>query len=390
MAQTCGPPLNSAVMPGVESVMQPIRIMHLLPNLNVGGMENGVVNLANHINREKFSISICCLNTEGPLKARLTRTTKVFDMAQEPGKAFNLAFQLARLFKREKVDIVHTHNSYSAVYGIPAARLVGTPVVIHGEHGTIDFLQGYRRHLKKFVCSLSHRITTVSECIKDDVEKLWEVPPSRISVLPNGVDCTKFYRYATTSYKMNDPDDLTNEIILGSVGRLSDQKNYPLLLEAMKAAIQRKPNLRLWLVGNGPLRAELTARASELGISGHVDFLGERTDVPDLLNKMDMFVLPSYTGEGMANCILEAMAVGLPVIASDIAGNLEIVQDHKTGLLFPSKNLPELVDRIVTMSGDPAMREKMGSAAMDRIRESFSMQRMVDRYEQLYARLMDQ
>ena len=367
--------------------MKKIRVMHLLANLNVGGMENGVVNLANHIDDSKFSMSICCLNTEGPLRGRLREDIKVFNMQQKPGKAFSLYIRLARLLMAERVDIVHTHNSYTALYGIPAARILHGPIVIHGEHGISDCTNGYRRYIKKLVLVLSHWVTTVSDGIGEDVESLWGTPSEKITVVPNGVDQEKYSRRELRTYVVNGSRKTKDGIILGAVGRLTDEKNYPLLLAAVKQVIQSVPNTRLIIIGDGPLRTVLESKARELSISGSVDFLGERTDVPELLNVMDMFILASYS-EGMANCLLEAMAVGLPVIASDIKGNIEIVVDQKTGFLFQSGDQSALVDKIIRLIGNPLLRKQFGEAGMGRVDKLFSIGKMVENYERLYAELM--
>lgn len=365
--------------------------MHVLPNLQVGGMENGVVNVSNGLNRDIFEMSICCLNGMGPLRERLNEDVKVLDMLQAPGKAWHLPLRLARVFREENVDIIHTHNSFAAIYGISAGRLSRSCIVVHGEHGMIDFLTGYRKALKTLVCSLSHRITTVSAGLKEDVASTWRVPPEKIVAILNGVDMQKFCKREVTNIRAGDGllVKSEDEVVLGAVGRLSDQKNYPFLLEALGAIVERCPKVKLVIVGDGPLRPELERMVDDLSIRKNVHFLGERSDVPEALSLMDIFLFPSYKSEGLANCLLEAMSVGLPVVASDIKGNSEAVEDNRTGFIFPTNSRSSFIEKVMQLVENEQLRRDFGVAGRNRIREIFSLERMMKNYEEFYLKELE-
>lgn len=362
-----------------------IHVMHLLPNLEIGGMENGVVNLVNHIDCGKFRISICCLNHSGPMIDRvLPGRAKVLEINQKPGKAYSLPFRLSRLFRQEKVDVVHTHNYYTGIYGIPGARFAGA-VAIHGQHGfDYDPVRQViaRKTKERLLCVLADHITCVSPSLKDVLCVQMGIRPHKVSVIVNGVD---FERFTNSGFRRHLRQRLEIDddcVVIGSVGRLHYQKNYELLIRAF-AQVNKISRSVLLLVGEGQERSKLEALAANLNIAENVLMVGEKNNIPEYLAVMDIFVLPSLL-EGMSNTILEAMCAGLPVIASNIGGNPELVYNGESGLLFQSDSLDALTERIERLLYDSSLREKMGENAMKIAGERFSIQAMVSRYEALY------
>lgn len=368
-----------------------IHVMHILPSLETGGMENGVVNLANRIDKNKFTISICCLNGLGPLTERLQDNIKVINLNQKPGKAWILPVSLSKIFRQHTVDIIHTHNSFAGIYGILGGKLFSRCIILHGEHGMIDFMDGYRKRLKKFICSFTDRVTTVSEGLKEDVHAMWGIPEEKIVVIQNGVDREKFRKINISTIRdiKKSLNIMENEIILGTVGRLSDQKNYPFLLQAIKEIRSSDRKVKLVIVGEGPLRSELERMVDRLSIESNVIFLGERKDIPELLSIMDIFLFPAYKGEGIANVLLEAMSIGVPVVSSDIKGNIEVVENDKTGFIFPSNNLQIFINKINQLIDNSQLRSNFSTASIDRINKMFSLERMINDYEECYLKVMN-
>jgi sugar transferase (PEP-CTERM/EpsH1 system associated) len=365
-----------------------IKVMHILPSLETGGMENGVVNLANRINKDRFSVGICCLQRLGSLSPRIEPGIEVLNMGQKEGKAILLPVRLAKILRNRRIDIVHTHNGYSGIYGLLAAKIAGVAVSIHGEHGLTAHSSGYRRNLMRVLCGMADKISTVSEGLKKDAQEYWHIKENKVIVLRNGVDHEKFRRMEGVDRMHFGIRRHEGDIVIGTVGRLADQKNYPLLLRALKEI--DNTNVKAVFVGDGPLRPDLEMLVDSLGIRQNVFFMGERQDIPSILNVFDIFVLPSYMGEGIANCMLEAMAVGLPIISSDIDGNIEVVEDEKNGLLFESTNLKSLVEKMVTLIGSENLRKRMGDAGIKRVEHHFSIEKMVSNYERFYTEMIEE
>jgi glycosyltransferase involved in cell wall biosynthesis len=273
---------------------------------------------------------------------------------------------------------VHTHNTYPHIYASVAARLAGVPVVVNTRHGQRAG-HGWKSRLPfRWASYLVNRIITVSDdaarlCIDND-----RVSPRKVMRIWNGIDLSDF----AFSGPVKHPTAI-------SVARLSAEKDFPTLLKSVPAVVARIPDFRLKIVGDGPERGRLEQLVNELGIGGQVELLGERTDVPDLLADAGFFVSSSLT-EGISLTLLEAMAVGLPIVATAVGGNPEIVVDGETGYLVPSQNPPQLADAIVKLCQQPDEWATIGRSGRDRVVEHFDVQRMTHDYEQLYQGLMAQ
>jgi sugar transferase (PEP-CTERM/EpsH1 system associated) len=364
----------------------PIHVQHVVITLQPGGLENGVVNVVNGLDKAKFRSSVCCLREIGVFGERLDKTlVKIDELGWSGGNDPRIAFKLANLFRRNRPDIVHTRNAESFYYGFLAAKLAGVPRIVHSEHGrTFD-----DRQIRFFVQRLFSRKTdgifAVSNELKSALTANIGIPSDRIAVLYNGVDIDRFKLQdkaaARSALGING-----NEFVVGSVGRLAKVKNYPLLLRAF--ARVAKPEMRLMLVGEGPERESLLALAISLGVESRVWLLGHRENVAEMLCAMDVFVLPSLS-EGMSNTLLEALCVGVPVIASRVGGNSETIDDQLTGLLFDSGDENALTQHLENIVADPDLRTKLSSAGKAKIQEQFSITAMIDRYEQYYEDVMN-
>ena len=372
-------------------MMELAKIIHIIYSLNPGGLENGIINLVNNMDDFKFENTICCLTQGGDFEKRLNKNIKVSKMFKKPGNDYQLYIKLIKYLKEIKPTIVHTRN-WAGMDGIIAAKMARVPIIIHGEHGfeITDLISQNkkRKFIRKLVLStIVDKIVTVSKNLKKRLINEIKIKPEKIIHIPNGVDTNKFniYRKEFTRKKFGFKKE---DFIIGIVARLDPIKNHKTLISAFKEIVKNYPQTKLIIVGDGPLREELEEKSYQLGINNKVIFMGERNDVPEILKTFDIFVLPSLN-EGMSNTILEAMATGIPVIASNVGGNPELVIDGETGFLFPTNDVESLVQKIKTYILYPELKQKHGYNARKRVEEEFSLDQMVRRYEELYLELVE-
>jgi sugar transferase (PEP-CTERM/EpsH1 system associated) len=364
--------------------MRPLNICHVVLSLEPGGLENGVVNVVNGLNDAEFNSSICCLQRTGEFAARIRPDVKITAMGLRAGNDVRLPVRMAGMFRLGKVDIVHTRNAEAFFYGWIAARLAGVPVFIHSEHGRTFPEKSLRARVQRLMLRNVDAAFAVSERLKLDLIREIGVRSDRFEVLYNGVDLAKFRPHAIAATKDSNHPTLR----IGSVGRLVAVKNYALLLKAF-VRLPKALRCKLVLVGDGPERPLLEQLASTLHIADRVEFAGHRDDVGQLLHSIDIFVLPSLS-EGMSNTLLEAMAAGLPVLASDVGGNREIIEHEHNGLIFRSEDVEGAANQLARLVADADLRMALGIAAAERVRNKFSITAMLQGYEALYRRVWNQ
>lgn len=371
------------------SKLRKIKILHILHSFNMGGLENGVVNLINNSDPDIFSHELCCIARSGNAEKRLKRHIDIYEMHKREGNDWRMIPRLFGLIKERRPDIVHTRN-WGAVDGILAAKLAGVSTVIHGEHGwNMDDPRGQnlkRRIVRKLLSGGVDRFVAVSEDIKNWMVNSVGIKGSRVATILNGVDTDKFCPGNKEDARIK-LGFLNDEVIIGTVGRLDPVKDQGLLLRAFAMLNHGQKNLRLVLVGDGPERNRLESVRDSLVCRDHILFLGERNDVDNVLKALDIFVLPSKS-EGISNTILEAMATELPVIATAVGGNPELVQDGHAGRLIPPDNCDALVDALnFYIDQSPHLVTVHGRNAREKAVRDFSLDRMVMEYDALYIKL---
>lgn len=360
----------------------PIHVHHVLLSLDPGGLENGVVNVVNGLDAADFRSSICCLKDTGAFAARIrSAQVPIRSMGLRQGNDWGLPLRLARLFRSTRSDIVHTRNAESFFYASIAARLAGVPVLIHSEHGRTFTDRRLRWHAQRLLSGLAHGIFAVSADLREQLVRHIGLRSERIDVLYNGVD-TAHFAAVDRNHARGDLGLPGDAFVIGSIGRLVNVKNYPLLLRAFAA--QGDHNAFLVLAGDGPERTALDALATQLGVAARVRLLGHRDDIPRILAALDVFVLCSRS-EGMSNTLLEAMAAGLPTIATRVGGNPEILRDGLDGRLVADDDQQALAATLGELAGAAGMRRAMGERARRRVVQEFSMQAMVQRYAKYYV-----
>ena len=372
-------------------------VVHVMYRFDTGGLENGVVNLINHMPPEAYRHAVLALTEVTGFRERVRRADVQFHaLGKPPGHTLWVYPRLVGLLRRLRPAIVHTRN-LAALEVAPAAWAAGVPVRIHGEHGRdVGDLDGsnrkyqlVRRLYRPFV---THQIA-LSADLEDYLRQRVGVPARRVSRFCNGVDGERFAPAAGPARAAvpECPFEPGRHWLVGTVGRMQAVKDQTTLARAFVQALATEPalrdRLRLVLVGDGPLLAEAGRILTEAGVRDLAWLPGERSDVPAVMRLLDVFVLPSLA-EGISNTILEAMASGLPVLATRVGGNAELVEEGATGLLVPPADPAAMAAALRQLAGDPARAAAMGRAGRARVDRQFSMQVMVDSYRGLYDRLL--
>jgi sugar transferase (PEP-CTERM/EpsH1 system associated) len=371
-------------------------VAHVIQCLAVGGLENGLVNLINHMPEKRYRHAIICLATFSEYARRIRKeNVPVIALHQRPGQDLSVHWRLLKLFIRLKPAIVHTRNLSGLEFQTVAA-LAGVPGRVHGEHGRdMHDLNGNKvkyKLLRKGIRPLVHQYTAVSVDLAQWLVRTIGVKPRRLTQIYNGVDGSMFKPscYGRESIGPAGFCD-RNSFVVGTVGRMQAVKDQLTLIRAFLRAIEGqralRERLRLVVIGDGPLRGQSRELLDAKGVGAIAWLPGERTDIPRLLRGFDLFVLPSIA-EGISNTILEAMASGLPVIATNVGGNSELVVDSETGMLVPPSDPPNMAHAIRSYLSDPAKLARHGKAGRKRVEEKFSMDKMVEGYLSVYDEVL--
>jgi sugar transferase (PEP-CTERM/EpsH1 system associated) len=370
----------------------PIRVMHVVNVLGLAGMEHGVIKQVNRLDPARFAPTICCLGF------RREETLSVFDarigvheLRKTVGRDLGVVPRLAALMRRERVDIVHSHNWQTFFYSVAAATLAGIPLRVHGHHGREAAAPPARQvRLSRWLARRVSRLVAVSGDLGRELIEEWGVPVERVSVIPNGVDLDGFAQPGPVEELREALGLAPEHRVIITVGGLRPVKDYPTLIRAFARVHAERPESRLVIVGGergGGTQGELEALAGSLGVRGAVVFPGVRQDIPRLLALADVYVNSSVF-EGMSNTILEAMAAARPVVATAVGGNPELVRDGVTGYLAPPGDPAPLATRLLEVLSDPSLAKALGAAGRALVESGHAMGRMVTAYEDCYEDLV--
>jgi sugar transferase (PEP-CTERM/EpsH1 system associated) len=366
-------------------------------SFSVGGLENGVVNLINRLPERRWRHAVVALTgVSAEFKERVARPdTLFFELRKGPGHGFWLYARLYRLFRALRPAIVHTRN-LAALEAVVPATIAGVPARIHGEHGRdtndVDGTDRKYQWLRRAYAPFVTRYVALSRDLESYLRDRVGVPSRKIEQLYNGVDTDRFRpadegRRPISGCPFQGPEFW----LVGTVGRIEAVKDQANLASAFVYALRLHPDarrrMRLVLAGNGSLRAAVERILRDGCALDLAWFAGERADVPAVMQGFDCFVLPSLA-EGISNTILEAMASGLPVVATRVGGNAELVEDGVTGRLVPRADPVSLAHEIVAYFADPTAARRHGYAGRQLAERQFSLDRMVERYDQLYCEVL--
>ena len=373
----------------------PPLIVHVVFRFGIGGLENGIVNLINRMPPSQWRHAVVALTeVSAEFATRIDRPdVRCIALGKKDGHLVREYPRLFRLLRELEPAVVHTRN-LAALEAVVPAWAAGVPVRIHGEHGwDMQDPAGKRRryrHVRRLYRPFVNRYIALSHHLEDYLEQHVGIPRERISQIYNGVDTERFRpsrggRPAIAGCPFDEP----GAWLIGTVGRMEGIKDPLNLTHAFVRAHALDPvaarQMRLIFVGDGTLRAEAQQLLERAGLAKLVWFAGERADVPDIMRGLDCFVLPSLA-EGVSNTILEAMATGLPVIATRVGGNSELIESAMTGTLVSPANSDALADAILAYFHDRMTARRHAKAAYRAVEARFSLKRMVLDYTRVYER----
>lgn len=367
-----------------------INIAHIVHSMNVAGAEKVVYDITTGLNGV-FKFSVLCLDSVGPLGEELRqRGVQVKALGRNPGVDFSLIGKLAREIRENTIDVIHAHQYTPYFYGVTAAMISGRCKVIFTEHG-----RHYpdRRRIKRvifnqFLNLFTRSITGVSEFSKNSLVEYEVFPKDKIKVIYNGIQPEFFDLNIDVEAKKQELGLNPKDKIIGIIARLEPVKDHAMLLRAFAQVVKEITQVKLLIVGDGKLRVELEDLAKVLNINNNVKFLGVRRDIPELLKIFDVFVLSSLS-EATSVTLLEVMAAGVPIVATNVGGNPEIVLEGKTGLLVPRGDNKAMARALIKILNNPDKAKKMGFVGKERVDELFTLDQMLKAYSDLYFSLVD-
>ncbi|HLK68129.1 MAG TPA: glycosyltransferase [Bryobacteraceae bacterium] len=370
---------------------QKIKLLQMLTNFHIGGTERQVANLALGIDSSHFDLHLACLRNSGELLTEL-ETLRVPREEFRIGplyspKTFWQGIRLARYVRRNLIQIVHSYGFYPNVFTVPVARMAGASIVVASIRDTGDILSPIQRRVQKMVCKLADCVLVNAEAIRESlIQQGYD--PCNIVVIRNGITVSRFERKQRGAILRQELGLPAAARLVGVFSRLNRMKGVEYFLEAAKVLAERLPDVCFLVVGDGGIRPELEERAARLGLGGRIVFTGFRSDIPDLLSEAAVSVLPSLS-EGISNTLLESMASGVPVVATRVGGNPEVVEDGVSGLLVPPRDSAALAAAIGRILEDEQLASALGQAGMRRVSELFSIESSVHQTEHLYERLVE-
>lgn len=376
---------------------QPSLVLHVINRLAIGGLENGLVNLINHMPQDRYRHAILCLTDYTDFRNRIrAHNVPVFALhKKDTGHDFKSHWHMWKTLMALRPAIVHTRNLPAMEYQLVAA-MAGIKGRIHGEHGRdmYDLAGANAKYnlLRKLMKTVIHRYTTVSLDLQQWLVETVGVARNKVSQIYNGVDTNRFCPRLGVRLLIG-PDGFmkSDSVVIGTVGRLQPVKDQLTLVRAFIHLLQTTPHwrdsVRLVIIGDGPLRNESQRLLDEAGVNLFAWLPGDHDDVPNIMRSLDLFVLPSLA-EGISNTVLEAMASGLPVVATRVGGNPELVEDDVTGTLVPSADPIAMAEVLRRYLVCPDLLLRHGQAARARAEGQFSIAAMVKGYMAAYDHVL--
>ncbi len=376
-----------------------MRILHIITRLDRGGSATNTLLTVAGLPAAFGQRLIYGRTVEYPhLARRLEQQVEMAELPElvrspSPLKDLVAFVKIYRLLRKGRFDLVHTHTSKAGILGRIAARLAGVPHIVHTPHG--QAFNGYvgKGMIRLFVL-LERRVATFTDRIigltdqeiRDNLERGIGEPEQFVNI-PSGIDLKPFEASQRAAGEVKASLGLLPSArLIGSVGRLDQVKGHTYLLDAFTMLAPRFPDLHLVLVGDGELRVDLQSRAAEAGLADRVHFLGWREDIPALLHAFDLFVFPSLS-EGMGRALVEAMAAGLPIVASNVCGIPEVLAQGEAGYLVEPASAASLATGIERLLLDPSQRRRLAKAARERAR-AYSIETMLHRIEAVYQSVL--
>jgi len=381
--------MNSTCEENARMGVQPVNVLYVIVDLTVGGAEDHLLSLVRNLDRTRFLPAVCCIGRKGPIGAEIEAAGV---QVEELGKLRKGGFDreivplLRSLIRRDRIDLVHSHMYHANLYGRLAAFREGVPAVI-SVHNTYVRPKILRRVLNGWLARRTPFILAGSEAIRDDIARYDGVPPGKIHVVPYGVDVEKFDSTLSRGEAREKLGLPKERFIVGTVGRLEEQKGQKYLIEAVGLLRRERKETTLALIGSGREEDRLREQAMRVGVGDAVLFLGTRRDLPDLFRAMDAFAFPSLW-EGFPIALLSAMAAGLPVLVTPVGGVPEVVKDGFNGWVVPAGDPVALAEAIWRVHEDPVGASGLGGAAAATIRDNYSHRTTARRIMEIYEQVL--
>jgi len=371
-----------------KKIDEKIRIAFLVHTYGFGGLENMVTNLVNHLDPNCFESTIISFAPLKPLNNRVDlKQVQVLSFNKKGGNSPILIYKIAHLLKKIGAHIVQTHNWGTALEGILGAKLARVPRIIHAERGTIE---DKKRNivLQRFLWGFANQVLSVSEVHRKRVTDVIGFPQEQIKTIVNGVDTERFFPNSETKQDIRKKLGLKkNSLCIGTVGSLRPVKNHLLLINACKTILPYFDQVEVLIVGEGPLETQLRQEVETLGFSKKIHFAGGQSNIPEILNALDIFVLSSLR-EGMPNAVLEAMACGVPVVATAVGGVPEIIDSPQVGIVINSLDEVALASALRALLENEDKRIEIGLRGRERVVKHFSLKKMINQYHLLYDNIL--
>ena len=367
-----------------------INILYVIHSLDNGGAETLAIRLAEKLDKNSFRATVCSLSDQGPLRELLeSKEVPYFTLGKRDGKDLKVALRLRGVLKKQKMDVIHTHNMGPLLYTYLATLFSQKYKIVHTEHINMAKELSYSKKHLMYNRLLYRRLDgfiNIAQHLTREYCSRFDLSHTKVETIHNSVDPGKAPSVPTKPLR----DQLgvaDNVPLIGNISALRPQKDHQTLIRAMKKVCDKIPEAILAIAGEGESQVELKALVEKLGLSQNVKFLGFRSDVDGLLGQFDIFVLSSLY-EGLPLCILEAMAAGRPIVATDADGTNEVVRNGETGLLVPLKEPELFADAILTILENPEHAKEMGAIAKKLVEDEHNMDKMIDQYELFYQELL--
>ena len=375
-----------------------IKILHVITHLPIGGAQDNTLYTVELLDKEKYDISLCC-NLDGDLveRAKKIEAIKLFDISflcreVSPYRDIRAFLSLYKLFKEEDFTIIHTHSSKAGLLARLAAVLNKTPIVIHTIHGFAfnDFMNMFKKnffiYVEKLLAKWTDVLITVSNLNKKKIIDLNIAHENKIKNIYSGIDLSLFTNKRNDEFRKE--LNLENDhLLLGSVGRLSNQKDPITMIEAFGIISKPFPNAHLALVGDGELKGKILEKIDQLKLNDRIHLTGNKNNPWSVYHSMDLFIMSSIY-EGLGRSITEALSCGVPVVCTDVEGVPEIVRDNITGILVPPKDSNKLADGIIRTLNDMETAKKMAEEGRRFVNDNFDVNKMVNDIDSLYNTLL--
>ena len=365
--------------------MASLRILFVNHSLGMGGIETMILDMVRLLPADQFSAEVAIFESGGSLENKLVSNgIPVHHLNKRAGVDSGLFLRFRKLLRERKIQVMHSHNFSAWLYSGVATRSLGNILHIHTEHSGVGALR--RRHVvERWLSRLTPHVVAVSKHVHQVMINEIGIASRRVRLIQNGVNTSRFAPNSDSRSAMRQMLGLGHhDIAIGIIARLAPVKNHTHLLRAFaRISDAGQTHAQLFVIGDGSERQSLEILSAQLGIKSRTRFLGERSDTEALLNALDIYVLSSLS-EGMNLTLLEAMSVGLPIVATAVGGNGEIIDDGKTGFLVPLSDELAMSARLDQLIFDPALRLQFGQAARATAKGKFDEQIMIEAYLSLY------